>query len=87
MSSAYHLFVVTTPEKDALVAHLKNHGINAGFHYPVPCHLQKAFSNLGHKVGDFPNAEELSNHCLSLPMYPELNSEDQTRVINAINQF
>ena len=87
MVSAYHLFVVATPEKDNLVAHLKNQGINAGFHYPVPCHLQKAFSSLGYKKGDFPNSEELANQCLSLPMYPELNAEDQARVIQAINQF
>jgi dTDP-4-amino-4,6-dideoxygalactose transaminase len=83
----YHLFVVTTNDKDDFVKHLSDNKIVAAFHYPVPCHLQKAYSFLNHKKGDFPNSEYLANHCLSLPMYPELSDEKVNRVINTINAY
>jgi dTDP-4-amino-4,6-dideoxygalactose transaminase len=85
--SVYHLFVVTTEDKERLVKHLEMHNIMAAFHYPVPCHLQKAYANLGYKEGDFPNSEYLASHCVSLPMYAELSAEDVDRVIKAMNKF
>lgn len=85
--SIYHLFVVTTDEKDAFVKHLAANNITAAFHYPVPCHLQKAFENLDYKQGDCPNAEYLASNCVSLPMYAELSDEDVQRVIDAVNKF
>ena len=69
--SVFHLFVITTENRDAFVKHLGEHNITAAFHYPVPCHLQKAYASLGHKEGDFPQAEYLAAHCVSLPMFPE----------------
>lgn len=83
----YHLFVVTTENKEAFVKHLDAHDINAAYHYPVPCHLQKAYTHLGHKQGDFKNSEYLAAHCVSLPMYAELNNEQVNRVIEAVNTF
>ena len=85
--SIYHLFVVTTDEKDKFVKHLQSNGVNPGFHYPVPCHLQKAYSSLNYKVGDFPNSEYLASHCVSLPMYAELSNEDVNKVIDTINNY
>jgi dTDP-4-amino-4,6-dideoxygalactose transaminase len=85
--SIYHLFVITTEEKDRFVKHLQDNNIIAAFHYPVPCHLQKAYANLGYKNGDFPNAEYLAAHCVSLPMYAELTSEETDYVIKVINQY
>jgi dTDP-4-amino-4,6-dideoxygalactose transaminase len=85
--SVYHLFVVTTPDREGLIEHLNKQKIYPGIHYPLPCHLQKAFEYLGHKKGDFPNAEYLSEHCISLPMYPELSEEETDRVIEAVNDF
>lgn len=85
--SIYHLFVVTTDEKDKFVKHLKSNGVNPGFHYPVPCHLQKAYSSLNYKVGDFPNSEYLASHCVSLPMYAELSNDDVNKVIDTINNY
>ncbi len=83
----YHLFVITCDEKDQLVKYLQENHINPAFHYPVPCHLQKAYSNLGYKEGDFPNSEYLAAHCISLPMYAELTNEDVNFVISVINKF
>ena len=85
--SVYHLFVVTVEEKDKFVAYLNEWNITPGFHYPVPCHLQKAYSDLNYKVGDFPNSEYLASHCISLPMYAELKDEEVSYVINVINNF
>ncbi|MCB9234392.1 MAG: DegT/DnrJ/EryC1/StrS family aminotransferase [Bacteroidia bacterium] len=85
--SVYHLFVIMHPNRDGLMTHLNDQGIFPGIHYPVPCHLQKAYEHLGYKAGDCPNAELLSSQCLSLPMYPELTDAQVERVIEAVNGF
>jgi dTDP-4-amino-4,6-dideoxygalactose transaminase len=54
---------------------LSQAGIETGLHYPVPVHLQKAYAHLGYKPGDLPITEELCQHCLSLPIFPELSKE------------
>jgi len=85
--SVFHLFVITTPDRDKFVNHLKENNINCGFHYPVPCHLQKAYEYLGYKKGQMPNSEYLSEHCISLPMFPELTDEEVSMVIDTCNRF
>lgn len=87
VASIYHLFVVTTEDRDALIKYLNEKNIFPGLHYPVPCHLQKAYASLGHKVGDFPHSEYLAAHCLSLPMYAELTDAQIDTVIAAINAY
>ncbi len=83
----YHLFVVTTEDKDAFVKHLAENNIIAAYHYPVPCHLQKAYKHLGYSKGVFPNSEYLADHCISLPMYAELSNEEVAHVIKTINAY
>lgn len=85
--SVYHLCVVVTDHKEALMKHLDEHGVGYAFHYPVPCHLQKAYANLGYKAGDFPNAEWQASHCLSLPLFPEMTEAEVDRVIEVMNLF
>lgn len=85
--SVYHLFVVTTEDKDRLVKYMEQNNIVPAFHYPVPCHLQKAYANLGYKIGDCPNSEYLAAHCISLPMYAELSQEDVDYVIQTLNRY
>jgi len=85
--SIFPLFVVTTEDKDRFVKHLTDNNIVAAFHYPVPCHLQKAYAFLGHKEGDFPNSEYLASHCVSLAMFAELSDEDVNQVIAAVNKY
>ena len=80
----YHLFVVRVPNRDAAIAKLKEAGIEAGVHYPVPLHLQPAFSWLGYREGDFPNAEQAAREVLSLPTYPELTEGEISRVVEAL---
>tara|TARA_B100001057_G_scaffold184276_1_gene185000 strand:+ start:13581 stop:14684 length:1104 start_codon:yes stop_codon:yes gene_type:complete len=83
----HHLFVVTVEDKQAFVNHLAENDINAAYHYPIPCHLQKAYSYLGHKKGDFPKSEYLAFHCISLPMYAELTDAQVDKVIRIVNSY
>jgi len=85
--SVYHLFVVTTKDRDDLMEFMNRRNVFPGLHYPVSCHLQKAYKHLGYRVGDCPNAEYLAAHCLSLPMYPELSNEDVEYVIDVLNHY
>lgn len=86
-TSVYHLYVLQTAHRDALLEALKQAGVQAGIHYPIPLHLQPAFRYLGHKAGDFPVAEQLAQRCLSLPMFPELTAQEVHRVAAEIRNF
>ncbi|PYU12819.1 MAG: erythromycin biosynthesis sensory transduction protein eryC1, partial [Acidobacteria bacterium] len=52
--------------------------------YPVPLHLQPIYASLGYKRGDLPMAERAASEVLSLPMYPELSTDQIARVANAV---
>jgi dTDP-4-amino-4,6-dideoxygalactose transaminase len=85
--SVFHLFVVTTENKERFCQYLTDNNIIPAFHYPIPCHLQKAYAHLNYKEGDFPNSEYLAAHCLSLPMFAELTDEQVNHIINVINKY
>lgn len=86
-SSVYHLYVIRTKKRDKLQAHLNEKGIGTMIHYPVPPHLQEAYSDLGYNKGDFPIAEEISETCLSLPMSSYLNSEEIIEITSVISSY
>lgn len=83
----YHLYVVQTDDRDGLKQYLAEQGIETGLHYPVPLHLQEAYSHLGYKPGDFPVAEALASRILSLPMFPTITREQIEHVCSAIMEF
>jgi dTDP-4-amino-4,6-dideoxygalactose transaminase len=85
--SVWHLYVVRHPQREELKKHLEANGVGCALHYPLPLHLQKCYAELGHKVGDFPNAEKAANQCLSLPIYPELTEEHILRVAEVVKSF
>ncbi|MEK6830882.1 MAG: aminotransferase class V-fold PLP-dependent enzyme, partial [Nanoarchaeota archaeon] len=85
--SIYHLYVIRTRNRDELMDYLKEKQITALIHYPIPLHLQKAFSYLNHKPGDFPNAEKFSKSILSLPMFPELEEKEVRKVCEEIRNY
>ncbi len=85
--SVYHLYVIRSKDRDALQQHLHRRGIATGLHYPIPLHLQKAYASLGYRPGDFPVSERLATEILSLPMYPELQSEQIERVAEEVIHF
>ena len=85
--SSWHLFVITTANRDDLMKYLNANNIFPGLHYPVPCHLQQAYKHLGYGKGDFPNSEFLASHCLSLPMYAELTDDAVAFIIDVLNRY
>ncbi|BAY18548.1 glutamine--scyllo-inositol transaminase [Anabaenopsis circularis NIES-21] len=80
----YHVYAVRSPQRDALQQGLQEMEIQTGIHYPIPVHLQPAYSELGYKAGNFPHAEAAAKEVLSLPMYAELTTEAQTQVAKAV---
>lgn len=84
----FHLFEVeVTDDPEKFVEYMKERGIECNRHYPVPCHLQKAYKHLGYKEGDCPNAEYLAAHCATLPLFPEMTEEEVEEVIRAVNEY
>lgn len=71
----YHLYVVQVPDRDRVISYLQDNGVSAAIHYPIPLHLQPALKYLGYKERAFPVAEHAAKHIVSLPMYPELTTE------------
>ena len=61
--------------------------IGTEIHYPVPCHLQKAYMDLNHSKGDYPVTEQAAEEILSLPVYPELYDPEVSYIIEKINSF
>ena len=66
---------------------LSDSGIACGIHYPVPLHLQEAYSALGYKKGDFPVAEQSAEEFVSLPMFPELTEESISYIVEKIKEY
>jgi dTDP-4-amino-4,6-dideoxygalactose transaminase len=85
--AVYHLYVIRTENRDQLKHHLFEAGIATGIHYPMPLHLQKACRNLGYKEGDFPVTEKLALEILSLPVYPQLQLDQQRHIAKAVMEF
>ena len=83
----YHQYTIRVKNRDKLKAYLEKHNIPTAIYYPVPLHLQKCFKYLGHKKGDFPEAEKAAREVLSLPIFPELKKEEQDLVIEKIKEF
>jgi dTDP-4-amino-4,6-dideoxygalactose transaminase len=85
----YHLYVIKVDaqcplEREQIQQKLADVGIQTGIHYPIPCHLQPGFSDLGYSMGDFPHSEKLAKQILSLPMYPGLTNSQVKEVVAVI---
>jgi dTDP-4-amino-4,6-dideoxygalactose transaminase len=83
----FHQYTIRVEQRDALQQALNTRNIGSSVYYPVPLHLQPIYAAHGHKPGDFPNAERAANGVISLPMYPELRSEQIARVAEVIAEF
>jgi dTDP-4-amino-4,6-dideoxygalactose transaminase len=83
----YHLYILQSEKRAELVSYLNEKGIATGVYYPVPLHLQKAYTDLGYKEGDMPNAEYLSHRTFAIPMFAELTDEEKQYIVDTIKGF
>ncbi len=83
----FHLFVVRTPQRDALKAYLAERGIGTDVHYPKPVHLQAPYAQYGDGPGSLPATEQLAVEILSLPIYPELSPDDVDYVCQTLRTY
>ncbi len=82
----FHIYAVRVRDRDGVLQRMAECGINCAVHYPLPIHLQEAYSFLGLGPGSFPVAERCAREILSLPMYPELRSEDIELVVDVLKR-
>jgi dTDP-4-amino-4,6-dideoxygalactose transaminase len=83
----YHQYTIRTAKRDQLAQFLKNVEIPTMIYFPFPMHLEPALEYLDYKMGDFIKAECASQEVVSLPIYPELSSKEQTAIIAATKKF
>lgn len=83
----YHQYVIRADRRDDLQLYMREMGVPSAIFYPMPLHLQKCFSYLGHSEGDFPEAEKAASEVLALPIYPELSEKNQEYVVTTIRDF
>ena len=83
----YNQFTIRSPRRDDLKSFLQAAGVPSEIYYPLCIHLQKAFTYLGHRTGEFPESEKASREVLSLPVYPELPDAQQDRVVQVLADF
>lgn len=86
-SHVYHLYVIRSNKRNEISNFLNENGIGTLIHYPIPPHLQKAYSSLGYEKGSFPIAENISETCLSLPIWPGMKFSDVEFVSQKIKYF
>ena len=83
---AFHLYIIQYNKRKQLYDFLRENKIYTQVHY-IPVHYQLYYIQFGYKKGDFPVAEKYYEHCLSLPMYPSLNEEEQQFIIEKVLEF
>lgn len=82
----YHMYIIQSENREAMLSKLKGKGVATGVYYPVPLHLQKVYKNLGYKEGDMPVAEYLSYRTFAIPVYPELTEEEVNYIVDSIKE-
>ena len=83
----FYVYPLRVEDRAAFRAFLEERGVTTGVYFPVPMHEQACFAGLGYKHGDFPVAEDLAEHGVTIPMFPELTDEEIQTVIDAVNAF
>jgi dTDP-4-amino-4,6-dideoxygalactose transaminase len=83
----YHQYTLRVESREALSPFLKERKVGVGTYYPLPLHLQECYRDLGHRRGDLPNSEKISEEVVSLPIFPELTEAEQDYVIGSIREF
>ena len=82
----YSILAESKQKRDSAIELLESHGIPTMIYYRIPLHLQKVFSDLGFRDGDFPVSENAANYIFSIPMHPYLRREQRDRIIDVLGQ-
>ena len=82
----YHIYAVRARDRNGLRRMLEAEGVQTGLHYPIPVHLQRAYADLGYRMGDFPESEAAARDVLSLPIHPDMSLNQADRVVAGIEQ-
>ncbi len=85
--AVYHLYVIRTKKREALMKYLSSNGIPSLIHYPIPLHLQKVNQHLGYRLGSLPNVEKITKEVLSIPFYAEMSLAAIKKVSQTIGAF
>ena len=83
----FNQYVIRTPAREELRAHLSANGVGTEIYYPMPLHAQKCFAYLEHGPDDFPESQHAAREVLALPIYPELSVEQREYVVGQIEAF
>jgi len=83
----YHLYVIQTTERDALMSHLEANGVGVAIHYPTPLPLLDCYAHMNFTAADFPIASHICQSIVSLPMYPELTKDQMNKVAEVVADF
>jgi dTDP-4-amino-4,6-dideoxygalactose transaminase len=83
----YHLLVVRVKNRDGLIKHLKQLGIEARIHYPMPVHMQKGYPKSGSTIGSLRNSETFCKEILSLPLFPGMKESEVLSVVDSIKKY
>jgi len=82
----FHTYTIQVRKRAGLREHLLGDGIQTAIHYPLPVHMQKAYSTLESAKKRLPVSERLSRRVLSLPMFPELTGEEIQTICESIKR-
>ncbi|MFH0827531.1 MAG: DegT/DnrJ/EryC1/StrS family aminotransferase [Candidatus Omnitrophota bacterium] len=82
----YHVYAIRVKNRDRVFQVLKKKGIGVIIHYPIPCHLQKAYKDLGYKRGDFPISEKVAQEIMSLPMFAHLEEKQIKFIVDIVRE-
>ncbi|TZE83086.1 DegT/DnrJ/EryC1/StrS family aminotransferase [Calorimonas adulescens] len=83
----YHLYCIQCENREIIMQKLKERGIATGIYYPVPLHLQKAYTNLGYRQGDLPVAEDLCKKIFAIPMFPEITDNEINYISEVLHEI
>jgi dTDP-4-amino-4,6-dideoxygalactose transaminase len=83
----FHLYILRSKKREAVMKELQQRGISTAIYYPVPLHLQEVYSSLGYRRGDMPVAEQATQEAFAIPLFPELTKEQMEYIVATLKEL
>jgi dTDP-4-amino-4,6-dideoxygalactose transaminase len=83
----FHLYILRSKKREAVMKELQQRGISTAIYYPVPLHLQEVYSSLGYRLGDMPVAEQATQEAFAIPLFPELTKEQMEYIVATLKEL